>query len=227
MRLTSYEIQGNVSTQRLSKQWMKFGDRIVVLSDNATGSRQSELYTQNAELGLSELSRHSNVNREDLYVVGQKGRLFQKENPSIPVLLDAGRYLLVQIEDDEVLKEIASDKPCFSLMNWRDGTVVFESHGVASASRSSFPSWIEEFVDSISSEYYKSSIEHLVGFQTRHSLRPEFVQVAQWAKDQLAGFGFAADLENIDVQGGQSFNVVASKAGADNGGENRPRCCPS
>ena len=55
------------------------------------------------------------VDRARLHVVFQKGRLFQREHPDVPVLLDKGRFLLVDLDPKRVRKIGKSDVPCFAV----------------------------------------------------------------------------------------------------------------
>src|SRR5262245_33491009 len=50
-----------------------------------------------------------------LHVVVQKGRLFQQDHPQVPVLLDRGRYLVVDLGPEEVQKCDHGDRPCYSV----------------------------------------------------------------------------------------------------------------
>lgn len=44
------------------------------------------------------------IQRENLHVVVQKGRLFQFEHPEVSVLVDKGRFLLVDLEPKDASK---------------------------------------------------------------------------------------------------------------------------
>ena len=64
-----------------------------------------------------------------LHGVCQKGRLFQQAHPEVPVLLDAGRYLVVDLSRSEatrINKPLEqSEAPCFRLFPLSESTRLF------------------------------------------------------------------------------------------------------
>lgn len=212
MILTTFDIGNREGfTARLGGQSMRFGDAIAMLHDDSSASRGAT--------GIHETARYQSVGADELYVVAQKGRLFQKEHPGIGVLLDSGRYLLVQIPDHSQVEEIAAHvEPCFSIMPWSPGTEVFVNRSMVRA-RGGGREWVSDLVDKVSVTVFEPLLRHLVSYRTRHSLLPEFEQAATWAKQQLESSGFSVSLEPIDVNGSASKNVVARKDGTESGGE--------
>lgn len=211
MILTTFDIgNGKGPTARLGGQWMRFGDTIALLHEDSSASRDTT--------GLHETARYQSVGVDELHVVAQKGRLFQKEYPGIGVLVDRGRYLLVRISDRIQVDEIAAhNEPCFSIMPWSSGTEVFVNRSIGRA-RGGSREWVSDLVDRVSVTVFDPLLRHLVSYRTRHSLLPEFDQAATWAKQQLESSGFRVSLEPIDVNGSASINVVAQKDGTDPGG---------
>ena len=138
------------------------------------------------------------VDRARLHVVFQKGRLFQREHPDVPVLLDKGRFLLVDLDPKRVRKIGKSDVPCFAVQpldalkttraRGRE-RVVFEPATRAPASAPD-PA-IKALVNCISRQSYEASLAQLVGFQTRNSLSPQYGAACDFADQQLGGLGYA------------------------------------
>jgi hypothetical protein len=56
------------------------------------------------KIGLVLKEQPDDVEKEDLHLVIQKGCLFQKEYPNVPILVDKGRYLIVRLMPKEVKK---------------------------------------------------------------------------------------------------------------------------
>jgi len=198
---------------RDGEQWMRFGDIIAVLGNEDAVRRTGETK------GLQESARYTHASANELFVIGQKGRLFQKEHTDISVFIDRGRYLLVHIDDSERLNIIKSHvEPCYSVMPWRSGTTVFSERS-SRIGRPGVPNWISELVASVDRTMCQPLIDHLVSFRTRHSLEPEFTQAANWTKQQLESHGLEVTLEPIDVNGSASMNVVGIKPGESPSGD--------
>lgn len=209
MNLRIFEVSGHSSAvnERVGGHWMRFGDTVAMVGADV----------QRVALGgqARDTALFHDIRSEDLAVVIQKGRLFQKEHPEVPVLLDKGRYLLVQLAEDQA-REISEhdDEPCFTIRPWEPGTEVFAKASPA-AQRSGSPAWVRDLVDQVSESLFRPAIEHLVGLRTRHSVRPEYTDAAEWAKLQLENAGYDVSLQAIDVGGRPGSNVVADKKGSD------------
>ena len=91
----------SAQVQRLGASWVRFGDRLLLVASNA---QWGSVATQAVRGGLRLEEYPSDVNAADLYLVVQKGRLFQQQYPDVPVLLDKGRYLAVKLSPEERAK---------------------------------------------------------------------------------------------------------------------------
>src|SRR5262245_50953839 len=74
--------------------WLRFGDDIIYCGAGKSWDRLQER-GRKAKLAMREHPHE--IDRKRLHVVVQKGRLFQREHPDVPVLIDKGRYLLVDL----------------------------------------------------------------------------------------------------------------------------------
>lgn len=75
----------------------------------------------------------------------QHGRLFQQHQPEVKVLLDKGRFLVVDLEP-QVAREVAlGNETCFGIQSLPRNAVVFETRR-ASGLRSEPRDWIQELV---------------------------------------------------------------------------------
>jgi Zn-dependent M28 family amino/carboxypeptidase len=153
-----------------------------------------------------------------MYVVVQNGRMFQQENPRVPVLLDKGRYLLVKLDPDRASRLKDASPTCYGIFPLRKNQVVFDVRdSAARAAVVKKTAWIQELVDKIDSATVESHLAHLTSFQTRHSTSPDFKTAATWARDQLKAMGYTARFQNVSVNGSPGRNCIADKKGASAG----------
>jgi hypothetical protein len=66
------------------------------------------------------------VEREHLHVVVQNGRLFQQENPDARVLVDRGRFLLVESNPDLVRRLEGKGETCYGVQPLGKNEAVFD-----------------------------------------------------------------------------------------------------
>ena len=142
----------------------------------------------------------------DLRLVVQNGRQFQERHPGVPVLVDKGRYLLVDVS---AAPGIADDPACFGVLPVAPGSTVFRT---VRPSPSAPEPAIRALVDRVSPETYAADLERLTSYPTRHSTSASFAEAAAWACASLVALGFDAAVEPFRWAGGTSANVVASRA---------------
>ena len=186
--------------------WARFGDELLLVSDE---TREEELAERN-RLRLRE--RQLDVERENLHVVVQNGRLFQQENPDARVLVDRGRFLLVELDPDQVHRLEGKGETCYGVQPLGKNEVVFDvrDRGTERAAR---VAWIQDLVDKVAPSTLEADLSHLVSFPTRHSTSDHYANVAAWARDQLEEMGYVTRLQNIVVDGSLSWNVIADREG--------------
>ena len=90
----------------------KFGDDIVYFGAE---DEWGEFKRSAGRAGLTLREHPGQSTRARLHVVIQKGRLFQREHPEVPVLIDKGRFLLVDLDPSAGDVIGNSDVPCFSV----------------------------------------------------------------------------------------------------------------
>lgn len=79
--------------------WVLLGDEILV------SGRPTDVERTIAEIVNAVVPRvHTTVASERLQLVTQNGRLFQQEQPDTPVIVDKGRYLVVDLDPGEAKK---------------------------------------------------------------------------------------------------------------------------
>jgi Peptidase family M28 len=183
--------------------WARFGDEILLVSDETQGDALAERSLQ---------ERQTDVERENLQVVVQNGRLFQQENPDARVLVDRGRFLLVELDPDQAHRLEGKGETCYGVQPLGENEVVFDvrDRGTKHAAP---VAWIKDLVESVAPPTLEADLSHLVSFPTRHSTSDHYANVAAWARDQLEDMGYVTHLEDIMVDGGPSWNVIADREG--------------
>lgn len=155
------------------------------------------------------------VPADHLYLVSQKGRTFQRDHPEISVLVDKGRYLVVELEPASAARIEGIEEPCYAVRPLAPGTVVFESMGRPAARRAAKPA-IQAVVDDLSRQQFLEALSHLVSFHNRHSTSDLYGQAATWVEGQLTQLGYAVRREQIQIPGGTTSNVIADREGSGN-----------
>lgn len=189
--------------------WARFGNEVLVAASDTQWARATRArHTRAPEPRVTD----TDVDIDRLHLVVQHGRLFQQHQPEVKVLLDKGRFLVVDLEP-QVAREIAlRNETCFGIQPLPRNAVVFEARR-ASGLRSEPRDWIQDLVTAVQQPSYQSDLETLASRHTRLSTSDDFAELAQWAEEQFAGFGFETRREFVSVNGGASRNVVADKSG--------------
>ena len=151
-----------------------------------------------------------------LHGVCQKGRLFQQAHPEVPVLLDAGRYLVVDLSRSEatrINKPLEqSEAPCFRLFPLSESTRLFRQ--VAPRRDAAGSRAVDAVVASASQARYVTLLSQLVSYPTRLSSSAEYAQAVDWAESQLTTAGLAVDRQQVTLPGGaSSINLLARLPG--------------
>src|SRR5687768_7802838 len=104
----------------------------------------------------------------DTRLVVQVGRQFQERHPDVPVLVDRGRYLLVQVPPGFVPDP---DPAAFGVLPApADGVLL---HAAAPARRAPDPA-VQALVDAVDPAALTSDVRHLAAYPTRHSTSTHF-----------------------------------------------------
>lgn len=188
--------------------WARLGDEILVRGRPADVERTAVEIANVAEPRV-----HTNIASERLQLVTQNGRLFQQEHPDVPVIVDKGRYLVVDLYWGEAKKLNVPYMPCYSLQPLLWNNVVFDVRAPLAARRAPL-GWVQRCVDALSRARFEIDVRTLAAFPTRHSTSAEFIAAAQWARDQLSASGYRTRTQTVSVPGGSSLNVIAERQGS-------------
>lgn len=148
-----------------------------------------------------------------LHVVVQKGRLFQRSHPEAKVLLDRGRFLLVDIDPDQATA-MQSKEPCFTFYRPEaiEGGVVFEASAPTRAVRTPDPA-VQALVARVSRAGFEADLAELVALPTRLSTSAHFVTAADQVAAKLLALGYRVTRQKVQVGAGESANVIARARG--------------
>jgi Peptidase family M28 len=215
MKLATYYLPTDARAPRMDPRrvagtsWAQFGDQMLLYVEDT----EWEEFAMRADRSALRLQEHAApAKREHLHIVVQNGRLFQQEHPDVPVILDRGRILLVDLEPERVRQFEEKSLTCYGMLPLTESHVVFEVRHRAAA-RAARVAWIENLINQMSRHALEATLSHLVSFPTRHSTSSHYANVANWARDQLATQNYTTRLESITVNGSSSQNVIADKSG--------------
>jgi hypothetical protein len=189
--------------------WAQFGDQVLFYAEDAHWDALAKRAGRST-LRLQESS--ASVTKERMHIIVQNGRLFQQEHPDVPVILDRGRILLVDLEPERVRQLDEMSLTCYGVLPLAENHVVFAVHDAA-AMRAVRVHWIQHLVTQVSGPGLEAHLTHLVSFPTRHSTSIHYANVVSWARDQLEALNYTTRLESITVNGSPSQNVIADKPG--------------
>lgn len=182
---------------------LRFGDCVFVVGTDDTVARVE----QGAE-------RSGSVAKDKrLYLVRQKGRLFQHQFPDIEVVHNAGRFLVVAVTSAEIDAAKQHASHCFEIDSLPESGVVFTRRPHA-ASASRVAEWIHTLVERVSGTEFTATLQRLTDFPTRHSRSPGYALAADLCVDALTTLGFETALEEVPFGGETTVNVIADKSGA-------------
>ena len=197
------------------RQCLKFGSRyFVYAADDAPRPGSMQLADATIEKEAALERRHIDT----LHLVTQQGRLFQKRFPDVPILLDAGRHLLISADPGLAAKLAASSQPGFKVEPVTGDEDVFVDCPCPSPRPEPDPS-VLRVVDRLSPVALKAGVTTLATYPTRNSLTRHYADAAAWAADRLMAMGYATTMWGFDIAGsatypaGRSLNVIADKQG--------------
>src|SRR5918997_3627523 len=173
--------------------WAQFGDEILLYTDEP----QWEGLVEHAGRSALQLREHpATVEREHMHVVVQNGRLFQQEHPDVRVILDRGRFLLVELDPGRARRLDEENETCYGVLPLKENQIVFDVHE-PTAARTTPVAWIQDLVDEVARPSLEADLAHLVSFLTRHSTSTHYAEAATWARDQLEAMNYEARAQNF------------------------------
>lgn len=151
-----------------------------------------------------------------LYLVVQAGTSFLTDFPQVPVVVDAGRQLVVDLDpqtEAEVAERAAEKVACYGAVPLPAGGAVRQVLAPAVAVRASHPV-AEQLAAAVDAGRLRADVEYLANIYSRLSVHPGYQTAAAWAARLLKGSGYHVTTPLITVGSGRSANVVAEKPGS-------------
>jgi Peptidase family M28 len=190
--------------------WAQFGDEVLLYTDEP----QWEGLVEHAGRSALQLREHpATVKREHMHVVVQNGRLFQQEHPDARVILDRGRFLLVELDPDQAHRLDGENETCYGVLPLEENQIVFDVRE-PTAARATPVAWIQAVVDNVARSSLEVDLTYLVSFPTRHSTSTHYAEAATWARSQLEAMNYETRSQNITLNGSASRNIIADKPGS-------------
>ena len=188
--------------------WTRFGDKVLVRASNVGWARVEEGLPKTAHGA----EREGEAARGGLRLVVQKGRTFQLEHPQVPVILDKGRFLVVELPAAEGRRLSGRREPCFRVLPLPENAVVFEQRARV-VPRETVPLAVTEAAEAISQPAFEAVIARLVSIRSRISTGAGFVEAVEWMRGEFAALGLDMRTEPVDVNGAPSQNLYAFRSG--------------
>lgn len=190
--------------------WIKFGEEALLISNQD----DLNLIDSSAYRSSTPLNRiQFNNDTSKLYLIGQKGRLFQQEYPDVSILIDKGRFLVVELDDDSLKTCQKGDEPCYGLKLIEKNMIAFQEPSLDNF-RTTATDHIQIIVDKVSIDSLEANLKKLVSWSHRFSTSSLYEEVANWAKEQLEQLEYEVELTEINVGAAKSQNVIAQKIGS-------------
>lgn len=180
---------------------------------------ETEIHFSTGKLGADRIARGGQTVQlaGRLGLITQVGSSFQTEHPEVPILLDRGRHLLVDLESTGGQASVTnSSQPVTEDSCWKIESLTRDTTVVQSVSprRTVEDVLVNQLLGELSSIAVQTDLLTLVGFGTRHSLRPGFTAACAFAVGRLTSLGYQTTSPAITVNGGTSQNVVAERMGS-------------
>lgn len=181
-------------------RWTRLGDTLVVQSP--ARARQST-----GRAGVPG-PRPPLLPEQRLHLVTQVGRTFQDEHPDARVLVDKGRYLVVDATPGTLVhRGVAA--ACYDIRPLPADGIVFDEHPPGPAAGPAGDAGLPM----LSRASYEHDVDRLASLRTRHSGSADFLGALRWAKDRLEDLGFATAVQDVPFPGGNTRNLVADCPG--------------
>lgn len=197
----SFDLAGAaMSGARGSLRWARLADEVVVWAPAEGAVRRvvGEESTPRRASGLS--------------LVTQVGKSFQHAYPDVPVLVDHGRYLVV--DADEVPLPTADERACWRTEPLPANVVVVDRP--RAVAQESDPT-IEDLLGLLSQSSYEGHLARITGPGTRHSTSGGFLAAARSVAADLKSLGYNVSQEPVTVGAGDSRNIVGDLTGSNRG----------
>ena len=190
--------------------WAKSADRTIIWS---TSDDQEKFLLKSKQVGVQVDATESGSIKGQLYLVIQVGRSFQNIYEGDRVILEKGRYLIVDLLPEELQRLVDEGEKCWTIRQLPANSIVVDTPPPL---REQARPEIQALTTSVSQSTYSDYLKTLVNYRTRHSLSTDYSNAASWSLNELRQLGYVANTLPISVGAGTSYNVVADRIGYGN-----------
>lgn len=184
-------------------RWTRLGDALVVQSfPGGAGTA-----TGRAAAGST---RRTSLPEQRLHLVTQLGRTFQDDHPDAKIVVDKGRYLVVDVDPGTLRPSGGPAAACYDVRPLPADTVVFDERAPGPATVPAEGVRVAE----LSRSSFEHDVDRLASLRTRHSRSTDFFGALGWAKERLTDLGFTTRVQDVPVPGGGTRNLVADRPGS-------------
>ncbi len=152
---------------------------------------------------------HTGVAPERLHLVTQNGRLFQADHPEASVVVDGGRYLVVDVAPARAHELLGSGGACWSIRPLPWNAVVLTRTEPEPRDVPELPGP----VDALDPDSFAADLRTMTDHATRHSASEGFDAVATWAAQRLESEGCRVSTQEVPAGGGRCRNVIGDRPG--------------
>jgi hypothetical protein len=186
--------------------WSRIGNSTILWTNE-----DNKIFRSNInKIGINTDTNSPRDCKGQLYLVMQVGSSFQRKYPNVPVVLQKGRYLAVDVTSEQLIDMDKNDENCWMLRPLPSNQVISD---VIKPERREVVPWIQLLAASISLSTYQAYLTQLTTFRTRYSSSSFFKDAVKWATDLLNEFNYQTRIDEITVGTSKSYNVVADLMG--------------
>ncbi|WP_218822240.1 M28 family metallopeptidase [Geodermatophilus pulveris] len=147
----------------------------------------------------------------ELRLVTQVGSSFVDDHPDVPVVLDAGRYLVVDVAAD--LRD-GFDRTCGYRVQPLPVDAAVVTPPAVPAARSAPLPWVSDLVQRVQPAALAADIRTLSALPTRHSTSPHLAEAVRWVRARLDALGYRSAVVPVPLPGGGgTVSVLAERDG--------------
>lgn len=188
--------------------WAQLDDEILVSGDP---ERVAQVIAKTTDVAAA--ARRIAIPAQRLHLVTQNGRMFQQEHSEVPVIVDKGRYLVVDLDPGMAAPLNTPHLPCYAIRPLPLNAVVFEQRAPLLARRAPSAT-VQAHVAALSGTAFEADLKKLVGFRTRQSTSAEFLASVEWAVAELRALGYTTEVQTVPLPDGTTRNVIAERPGS-------------
>lgn len=185
--------------------WTRLGD-VLVLRGPVPGVDEVV-----RRLGVPATRRPAAPGRH-LHLVTQIGRLFRDDHPDVPVVVDKGRFLVVELPAGAPPIGDSAHGACYRARPLPADAVVFAQRQAGPGNRVA-PADRAAPVCTVDRAAFEADLHTLAALRTRQSTSVEFLDALDWARTRLDDLGYATRMQTVALDGGTTRNLVADRAG--------------